>query len=394
MKHAPPPGFVEEAGLPSASAGRAVPSRPRVSKVPWLFVAVVIVPTLLAAIYYLLIAAPLYVSEAKFVVAQKDQTNTGGGLTGVLASVGASATSEEINAYEVQSYMLSRDAIHDLVRSADLIKVLGRPEGDFLFRFPRPFERVNIESVYNAYPRFVTVDYDLQTGISTLKVRAFRPGDAQRIALALMDRGEAWVTRLNDKALADAVEQSERQVQDAQARVAAAQTALTTYRNKERLIDPDKSSAADLELIGQIEGQIAMLRAERAGLAASAPESPQLPVLDRRIAAYVAQEDAVRARTAGEADSLAPKVAEYQRLLLDRDIQAKALEGAVRELESARLDARRQQLFVQRVVSPSLPDHAQEPRRLLTIFIVLVTSLVLFAIISLVVAGLQEHQQK
>ena len=38
------------------------------SRVPWPFVAVVLIPTLLAAIYYLFIASPRYVSEAQFIV--------------------------------------------------------------------------------------------------------------------------------------------------------------------------------------------------------------------------------------------------------------------------------------------------------------------------------------
>jgi len=36
------------------------------------------------------------------------------------------------------------------------------------------------------------VGYDSTTGISTLRVEAFRPGDAHDIANALLDSGEGW----------------------------------------------------------------------------------------------------------------------------------------------------------------------------------------------------------
>jgi capsular polysaccharide transport system permease protein len=364
------------------------------SRVPWLFSALVILPTILASIYFLLIAAPLYVSEAQFVAYQKDQPQTSGGLGSILSSVGVSAGQDEISAYEVQDYMLSRGAILDLSNSAGLLKIVGRPEGDLWYRFPRPFERPTIENLFKAYPRFVTVDYNMQTGISTLKVRAFRATDAHDLAEALLSRGEAWVSGLNDRALRDTLAQAQRQVDESQASLVGAQAALTNYRNRERLIDPDKAAVSDLELVSRLETQVAMVRAQRAALSASAPQSPELPILDRQIAALVEQVEAERTRTAGQDDSLAPKVAAYERLSLERDLSAKTLEAAVAELQGARLDARRQQMYLDRVVSPNLPDAAEEPDRLKMIILVLVSSLVAYGITALVIAGLREHQQR
>jgi capsular polysaccharide transport system permease protein len=365
----------------------------RLARVPRLFVIVVVVPTLLASLYYLLIAAPLYVSEAQFIAYEKNQPQGSAGLGSVLASVGVSAGQEEISAYEVQDYMLSRSAITNLSRTAGLLTIVARPEGDLLYRFPRPFQRPTIENLFAAYPRFVTVDYNLQTGISTLKVRAFRASDAHDLAEALLNQGEAWVSGLNDRALRDSQAQAQRQLDEAQASLVAAQAALTTYRNRERLIDPDKEAVSDLELLSRLEAQVAMVRAQRAALASSAPQSPELPILDRQISALSDQVEAERARTAGEGDSLAPKVAEFERLSLDRDLAAKTLAAAVANLQDARLDARRQQMFLDRVVSPNLPDAPEEPHRLQMIFLIFLSSLIAYGILALLIAGLREHRQ-
>jgi capsular polysaccharide transport system permease protein len=308
--------------------------------------------------------------------------------------VGVSLGSEqEADAYEVQNYMNSRDAVEDLVKNHRLRDILDRPEGDFLFRFPRFFESSSFESLFRSYRRFVDVNLDTQTGISTLKVRGFRPEDAQMIATALMASGEGLINRLNSRAMDDAVAQSQRQVDDAETRVLEVQTALTKFRNTERLINPTQSSTAGVDLLYKLEEQLDELRAERESLAASARDNPQLPAIDGRITAYNAQIEAERSRLAGQSSSMAPEVSEYERLTLERDMSAKALESAFGGLETARLDARRQQLFLEPVVNPNLPDRALEPNGLLIVTIVLVSGLVIYAIISLLIAGLREHRQ-
>jgi capsular polysaccharide transport system permease protein len=386
---------VEDADLGRSAQAPLPAARGWASRIPWMFTIMVVIPTLVAAIYFLLVAAPIYVSEAQFVASTKNGgPQTSGGLGSVLATVGVSAGQEQVSAYEVQSYMTSRNAIADLAQTANLLKVVDRPEGDVLYRFPRPFERASIENLYNGYRRFVTVEYNLQTGISTLKVRAFRPQDAQRIANALLDRSETWVSKLNDRALADTLAQSQRQVDDAEARLAKAQAALANYRTSQRLIDPDKSAAANVELLGRLEAQAAALRAQRNALAASAPQSPQLPILDQQITAFQAQIDGERARAAGETGSLAPQVTTFEELSLERELAAKSLEMASAGLENARLEARRQQVFIDRVVNPSLPDKAEEPHRLKMIGLILLSCLIAYSIAALFIAGLREHQQR
>jgi len=368
-------------------------ARPWQTRIPWLFVIMVAIPSLLTTLYYLAIAAPLYVSEAHFVVRAHGQ-QAPVGLGSILQSVGVSGGGSATDAFEVQAYMVSRDAVMTLAKRDGLRTVMNRPEADFLMRFPRPFEGQSFENLFESYKRYVTVGYDSQTGISTLRVTAFRADDAQRIANALLDDGETLINRLNDRSMADAVSQAQRQVLDAETRGAAAQTELTSFRNRERLIDPDRSSLAGIDLLSKLQLQVATLRAERAGLAASAPESPQISVLDKQITAYNAQLEAERTRTAGENDSLAPKVGEYERLTLERDIAVKSLEVAVATLESARVEERKKQQYLERIVAPNAPDKATEPKRLLSILRIVVGCLVAYSTIALFAAGLREHNQR
>jgi capsular polysaccharide transport system permease protein len=358
-----------------------------------LFMLIVAAPTILAAIYFLLVAAPIYVSEARFVVRPRAQPAGPAALGMVLQSVGVDVSPGQTDAFEVHEYMTSRDAVLDLERRRRLRDILARPEADFLARFPRPFESHSFESLYKNYKRFVTVGYDPTSGVSTLRVEAFRPQDAALIADSLLDGGEAVVNRLNARAAQDAVSEAHREVVEAETRSLAAQQALTQFRNRERLIDPARTSLVGLDMIGQLETQLATLRAQRASQAALAPQSAQLTVMDKQIAGFEGQIAAERSRIAGQTDSLAPKIGEYERLMLERDFADKALASADISLQAAQVDARRKQLYLERIVYPNVADKAERPYRLRSIALVFISALVLYAIVALTLAGLREHRQ-
>jgi BexC/CtrB/KpsE family polysaccharide export inner-membrane protein len=358
-----------------------------------LFLILVLIPTVVAALYYLVIAAPEYVSETTFVVRSPSQTSPSA-LDGVLLGVGIGGAGGGVSdAYVVHEYITSRQAVHDLVETQNLRAKLDRPATDFVARFPRPFQADNFENLYRAYGRFVTVGINSQTGISTLRVSAFTAKDASDLANALLNGGEGVINRLNDRAAADAVAESHKRISEAEARVVAAETALTDFRNRERLIDPQRSSLAGLDLVAKLEGQLADLRAQRAALAAAAPRSPQLPEIDRQITAFETQLDMERSRIAGQDTSLAPTIGEYEQLTIERDFAVKELAEASAAAETARLEVRRKRLYLERIVSPNTPDTATKPRRLYSIMMVFITCMLIYSAVVLVLAGLREHGQ-
>jgi len=354
-----------------------------------LFYLMVVLPTLVSAIYLLLIASPIYVSQASFFVRSANAAQATG-LNFVLQGVGLGQA--ETDSFAVHDYIMSRDAIADLDQHHNLRGVLSRPGADFFARFPRPFQRAQVEDLFKAYPHYVNVSYDGTTGITSLKVKAFRPEDARNIAQALLDDGEGVINQLNAQAQRDAVVEAAREVAD-QVQVALAQQNLTAFRNHEQLIDPDRSSAMSSELVNKLSTEQATLRAERAGLATAAPQSPQLPALDSRINAYGGEIASQQSKIAGETGSLAPKIATYEQLTLDREFADRALSSALTSLEAAKIDARRKRLYLERVVNPSLPDAATEPKRLGSLALVLVSALLAYGTTLLIMAGFREHRQ-
>lgn len=350
---------------------------------------VVILPTLLTTIFFFFLAAPRYVSEAKFIVRSPERSTSPTALT--LQGVGI--PSGQNDSFAVHEYITSRDALKDLQSDLRVGEVLGRSEADFFFRYPRLGEGRSEEGLYRALQRLVHVGYDASTGISTLRVEAFRSGDAYNLNNALLMGGERLINRLNERAASDTIRDSQAAYEAAASRLAGVQRRLTDLRNREGFVDPTLAAGESSELIAGLRASIAQLSAERAQLQRQAPDSPALPGVTGRIAALQAQVDAERRKVAGNESSLAQKVGSYQDLVIEREIADKQLALATNGLISARQEAARKQLYLERVVSPNKPDIATLPNRWRSILTVLISTLLLYSIGWLIWAGVREHRQ-
>ncbi|MBJ7483588.1 chain-length determining protein [Brevundimonas sp.] len=367
------------------------PTPPWWRRIPLPFLIVVVLPTLIAAVYYLLIASPRYVSETQFVVRAANRSQPSS-LGMALEGVGLSST--QTDAFTVHEYMTSRDAFKEVGRQVDLRRIVGPPGADALSRYPRPWEKGTEEGFYKGFQRFIVVGYDSSTGISTLRVEAYSPQDARRVAEVMLASGENLINRLNERSATDAVRDAQAARDRARQRLSEAQQQLVAFRNRERFIDPAETATESSRLIGGLMATVAQLRAERTQVMNEAANSPQLPVINSRIAAYESQISAERAKIAGDSGSLAPKLSAYEDLSLNREFADRELTAANAAVTSAEEDARRQKLYLDRIVAPSLPDEPAEPRRWIAILTLLISSLVAYGIGWFIWAGAREHRQE
>lgn len=353
------------------------------------FWAIVGVPTLIAGVYYFAIASDLYVSEAKFVVHGPANASH---ESGSLASMLGGGTMESADVVEVRDYIESRDAARELERNDDLRAVLSRPEGDPVTRFPGVlYWRRDFESLYDAYKRFVTVKLDETSGIATLQVKAYRPEDAQRIAQVLMKYSERLVNQLNARAREDALSTFRGAVHTAEQQIAQVQQQLTAYRVKEKILDPKSASNGPLLLVSNLETELASTRGQLADMLRNAPRSPGIPLLQTRISSLEKLIADERSKITGGSNSVATKSAEYERLDVQRLLDEKALASAYASLEAARLQVQRQQLFLDEIAQPNLPDYPLYPKRLTSFGLVVASCFLAYGIAWLLVAGVREH---
>ena len=77
--------------------------------------------------------------------------------------------------------------------------------------------------------------------------------------------------------------------------------------------------------------------------------------------------------------------------MLEKEFADRLLASALASLEQARNEAQRQQLYLERIAEPNLPDAAMEPRRIRNVLVILVLSLIVWGVLSMVVSGVREH---
>ena len=354
--------------------------------------ACVLLPTALGTVYYYGIASDQYISEARFVIRSPGHGGAGGtSLMSMLGGAGLSRSQDD--AYSVNDYMLSRDALEELVKNDDLRAVFSRPDADFLARFPNPFSRnTTFESLYKYYQKHVDVLLDTTTGVTTLQVRTFTPEDSQRIADALLDAGERLVNRLNERALNNAIGDARRDVAREEARITAVQAQIATFRNKETVIDPTKQSQTLLLGVAELDKQLAETQTFITQLSRTSPNSPQLVTAQRRADAIKAQISTQQNRVAGSDTSMVPRITAFDALHLQEVFAEKALTSATTSLEAARIDAERQQLYLDRVVAPNLSDYSLYPRRFVAVATIFAIFFSLYLILRLLVVGVLEHR--
>jgi len=352
------------------------------------FWALVGLPTLIAGVYFFAIASDLYSSEVKFIVRGPPKASVNA-LSAMLNSAG-SAVSEDT--FAVHEYAMSRDAVRRLEREVDLRGLLSRPEGDLITRFPGIwFWRKDFESLYWTYKRFVSVEAESTSGVSTLLVKAYRPEDAQRTARALLEFSEQLVNQLNERARLDSVGTFQREVDATEQKIATLQTELTTYRLQQKMLDPKSAALGPLELLSQMNAQQTNARAQLAELLKNSPNSPQIPLMQTRITSLDKLIAEQRGKITGDNNSVATALTEYERLDVQKLLAEKTLASALASLQQAKLEAQRQQLYLETIAQPNLADYALYPKRVISFGTVVVSCLLAYGIAWLLIASVREH---
>jgi len=368
--------------IPGLRARRGLP------KVDWLLLATIIIPTTLSILYYGFMASDVYVSESRFVVRSPDKPSVSG-LGVLLKSAAFSNAGDEI--YAADDYIQSRDALRALNRDGAVAHAYSNTSVSIFDRFNPIGMNGSFEELFNYFLKKVRVDYDSTSSITTLTVRAYAPQDAQRFNRQLLELAENTVNRLNRRGRVDVIQLSEQEVQEAQEAAQNAALALAQFRNASGIIDPEKQAAVQLQMISKLQDELIGSRMQVLQLQAMAPENPQIPILRVRVAGLSREIDRQLGIVAGNRRSLSATAARYQRLQLEREFADKRLAAAMTSLQEARAEAQRKQAYVERIAQPSIPDQAQEPRRLRGIFATFVLGLVAWGILTMLLAGIREH---
>ncbi|ENO8416359.1 capsule biosynthesis protein [Vibrio mimicus] len=353
------------------------------------FIAIVLVPTLLAAFYYLLIAADLYVVESRFSVKGNEiqQFDMLSGIAGI-PSQGGSAT----DSYILQEYINSHEVVSAVGQNIDIEAIFNHEKADWLSSLGHHQTR---EEVVDYWRKRVTVSFDPTTTIITLKVRAFTAQDAESLSQEIIKASETLINSLSEKAREDDLSFAKQEVERAEQRVTTVRLAMNAFRNQVQDLDPTQTATAKMTIIAELESQLTAAQAElKVMLGYMNETAPAVINVKRKISALAAQINKERDGIAGNSNqgsALSGVFADYEPLLVEREFAEKAYTSSLASLEAARVEAARKHRYLATFVAPSSPDEALEPNRIKSIATVFLATLIAWAIGLLGLGVVRDH---
>lgn len=352
------------------------------------FVLTVVLPLICGVLYFGPIASDVYVSESRFVVRSPKQ-NVQTNLVSELLQ-GTGFTPSQDDTYSVRDFILSRDALKEL--DVELgVRKLYATNIDIFDRFPGLRWDHSFERFYLYFGDHIEVDYDPVSSITTLTVRAFTAKDAYGINKALLEMSERLVNTLNERSRQDLVRFAEADVKLAADKVRDASLAMMAFRTKQDIYEPDSQAQIQLEGVATIQANLISTEVQLAQLRKLSPSNPQIPGLVTLAATLRKSIASEAAKVTSAKGSVSERAAAFQRVATEVTTADQTLGTAIAELESARSEAARQQLYLERLVQPDFPDNAMEPRRIRSVFTVLVLGLIAWGVLSLILASIREH---
>ncbi|MES2682538.1 MAG: hypothetical protein V4650_03395 [Pseudomonadota bacterium] len=352
------------------------------------FLLTVFMPTLIAAIYFGTVASDVYISESRFVV-RSPQRQVATGLGALLQGTGLSRSQDDT--YSVHDYVLSRDALRAIDAQVKFREAFTSGDIDIFNRFAGIGWDESFEALHKYYQKHVVIDYDTVSSITTLKVRAFTAEQALAINELLLQTGEKLLNNLNARSRQDLIQVAQLEVSNAEERAKDAAVALSSFRGSRAIFDPDRQSAQQLLGVSKIQEELLATETQIAQLKRVAPDNSQIAALQQRANLLRQAMANETAKVAGGEKSLTSKSPAYERLVLEREFANKQLGTSLAALETARNEANRKQLYLERLVQPNLPDDAVEPRRFRSVVMIFVLGLIVWGVVSLVVASIREH---
>ena len=355
------------------------------------FILAVVIPSLLSIAYLAFAASDQYVVEARFAV-QSAQFGLEDGKTRSLSTSAIPVMADQ-DAYIIADYIRSRTILDDLKGTVDVKSAYQRPEADFWARLkPLP----SPEDLTSYWDGMVDTYVDGPSGIVTLTVRAFRPGDAVRLARAVIAASEKLANNVSTRARTMIMKEAEDEVRSSGALVSEALADLRDFRDQQGFIDPASAATSTSKLLmGTLEQKIALENQYFVATREMSPNAPTVIELKTRLDGLDAQIAKLKAELTGNSPqrrTIAASLVSFERLELKRVFAEKLYTLAEDGLERARLRAEQQNIFISTFVPPAMPQDAKYPQRLWLSLLIPTGLAIFWGIFALIGLAIDDHR--
>lgn len=347
----------------------------------------VIIPTLAAFFYFMMVATPLFSTSAEFVVQKSGGTS--GGLGSLLSGTALGSSQEAV---AVQRYIESKEAMVRLDQDYGFIEHFSAQNVDPIARLPPD---ASIEKAYKLYHRRVKLGYDPTEGVVKMEVMATAPETAVVFASALVGYAEEVVNNLS-------LRQRQDQLVGAQASFAAAEAAMEAAQRRVLSLQEERGIVSAEAELGAIMSQIAafdlQLRQETLKLDSLLDNTFPNPARVAATEKNIARLNATVADLRDDLTKTGSGNASLARIGSDLKIAEAALatrqlmfQEALHALQSAQREADTQVGYLALNVAPVKPQQAAYPRIPENTAMAFLIFLGMYSLVSLTASVLKEQ---
>lgn len=356
-----------------------IPARTRTIVFPWsfmrskMFIGVVLTPNILSVLYWGLLAAPLYQSEAIVMVSTPEKSPDS--MLSALAGGSGASTS---GAWILKNRLLSWDEFRSIDQRFHLARLYG--SGDFWARAggAGSLWKTDDISLWRYYQSQISVSIDEQTGITKIVVNGWNPVDALTLSKALMADGMKSINTLNERSSKDYVRAAEDETHRLEAALASDEREIAQWRSTIGYLSPGLDYSALTEQAARYKSKLLDLDSQYQVLMKSAPLNPSIANL--KVAMSVVSAAHQQAQSASQ--KIFPSAVEYETLDLRRKADNDLLVTAKTALQQARIKAAQHQYYLDTISPPSEPRAPSGPRRLMWILGTLLLTLFIRMVLS------------
>lgn len=328
------------------------------------FFTIVLLPLAVCAWYLYAVAADQFASSLGFSVRTEEKSSAIELLGGITELSGSSSSDTDI----LFAYLTSQELVRKADTAVDLRAIWSRVsiKEDPYFAFD---PSGSIEDLLEHWEDNVTITYDSSTGMIDLRILAFDPEDAKRIAEFVLAESSTMINNLSAIAREDAIKYARDELETAVERLKQARRKVTEFRNRHQIVDPSIDTQNQMGLLITLQQQLAEALIEVDLLKETTRDNdPRILQAQRRVAVIEDRIDAERRKlgigTAASGDEVfANLVGEYEGLAVEREFAETAYTSALAAYDAARAEARRQSRYLAPHIRPTLAEVAEFPER-------------------------------
>jgi capsular polysaccharide transport system permease protein len=354
------------------------------------FAIVVIVPVIVASLYFAFFASDQFVSDFRFAVRGSTEHLPGADALGATGGLAYLNSSQEV--YAIADYIRSRAAVEEVSRTIDLRRTFRAGGADW---FSRLKDQATGEELLRYWRKMITVSTEAVSGLVSVEVRAFTSEDATTIASAIRSASEDLVNRIQQRPREEMVTRAAGEVRKAREWAAQSRDALARYRASHSIVDPLDTARSLIDNVSELKTNLITLDVELASAkAATGPNAPGVQTLQARRDSLNEQiqelERRITSSNTGERTA-AKLMAEYDKVEIGRTLAEQQVAIAEKILDQLRIEAHHRQIYVDVIEGPTRPQSALFPERTLSVAKIAIGALGLWGIVFITFAGVRDH---